>query len=244
MSSWARKDNAPTPSGWDHGPADSAGSTAGRRRELAIAVLLCAAGAGLALYAASRTWLVETVTRPAPLGPVSTSRSGTELIPALAAVSLVVLAGAGALLAARGWGRRPVGALILAGGLAAAGLALSALGRTEIALGWVGATVTGGLVAAGTGAFALVRGAAWPSLGARYERPSPAAGRPGADDRTGADHRTVGADDRTGADHRTVGADDRTDGSDLVAEGSADRISREYWDALDRGDDPTDPPKS
>ena len=100
-----------------------------RRRELAVAVLLCAAGAGLALFAGSRTWLVETVVRPAPLGPVSTPARGQRSCPALPALSLVALAGAGALLATRGWGRRLVGALILVGGLAAAGLALSALGR-------------------------------------------------------------------------------------------------------------------
>ena len=241
------------------GSARSAG-----RRELAVTVLLCAAGGGLALFAASRTWLVETVARPAPLGPVSTPRSGTELIPALAAVSLVALAGAGALLAARGWGRRLVGALIASAGLAAAGLALSELGRAGIAPGWVGATATGGLVAAGAGAFALVRGSAWPRLGARYERPAPPVGRSGPDgragvdhrmgvnDRTGADDRTSGADDRisgaddriSGAGDRTVGPDDRKGGSDQVAGRSVDRISRDYWDALDRGDDPTDPSKS
>ena len=186
------------------------------RRELAVAVLLCAAGAGLALYAGSRTWLVETATRPAPLGPVSTPRSGSELVPALSAVSLVVLAGAGALLAARGWGRRLVGAMIVLAGLTAAGLALSALGPDSIALGWVVATAVGGLMAAGAGAFALIRGAGWPRLGTRYERSAPAVSRPGADD--------------------------RTDESDQVAGGSGQTggaTSQEYWDALDRGDDPT-----
>ncbi len=198
------------------GPVSSPARTPTGRRALAVAVLLCAAGAGLALYAGSRTWLVQTVTRPAPLGPASTPRAGTELVPALAAVLLVVLAGAGALLATRGWSRRLVGGLILVGGLAAVGLAASALGRDGIAAGWVGVTVIGGVLAAGAGAFALIRGAAWPRLGARYERPKPAGGRPGADDRTG--------------------------GSDQVASGSGetgDAISQEFWDALDRGDDPT-----
>jgi Tryptophan-associated transmembrane protein (Trp_oprn_chp) len=203
-----------------NGGARSAG-----RRELALAVLLCAAGAGLALYAGSRAWLLETVARPAPLGPVSTPVSGTELVPALAAVLLVVLAGAGGLLATRGWGRRVVGALILVGGLSAAGLALSSLGREGIASAWVGATVAGGLVAAGAGAFALIRGPAWPRLGARYERPAP------------------------GADVR-AGADDRTGRSDALARGSGETggaISQAYWDALDRGHDPTQdglPPES
>ena len=187
------------------------------RREMVGAVLLCAAGAGLALFAGSRAWLVEIMARPAPLGPVSTARTGFDLVPALAGVALVALAGAGAVLATRSWGRRLVGALIVVGGLTAAGLALSALGPDGVAVGWVLAACAGGLVAAAGGAFALVRGEAWPRLGARYERPAKAVDRP-----------------RVG--------EPRTDGSDQVgpgAGGSGDAVSWEYWDALDRGDDPT-----
>jgi uncharacterized membrane protein (TIGR02234 family) len=183
------------------------------------AVLLCAAGAGLALFAGSRTWLVEIMARPASLGPVSTARTGLDLLPALAGVSLVALAGAGAVLATRGWGRRLVGALIVVGGLAAAGLALSALERDGVAVGWVLAASAGGLMAAAGGTFTLVRGAAWPELGARYERPARAA-------------------------EPLHASEPRTDGSDQVgpgAGGSGEALSREYWDALDRGDDPTKP---
>ena len=101
--------------------------------------------------------------RPAPLGPVSTPALGqSNWSRRWPAVSLVALAGAGALLATRGWGRRLVGALIVVGGLAAAGLALSALGRDGDRRGLGRRDRAGGLVAAGAGAFALVRGAAWP----------------------------------------------------------------------------------
>ncbi len=188
-----------------------------QRRQMVGAVLLCAAGAGLALFAGSRAWLVEIMARPAPLGPVSTARTGFDLVPALAGVSLVALAGAGAVLATGGWGRRLVGALIVVGGLSAAGLALPALGNDGVAGGWVLAASVGGLMAAAGGAFVLVRGAAWPRLGARYERPATAAERPRV-------------------------SEPRTDGSDQVgpgAGGSGDAVSWEYWDALDRGDDPT-----
>jgi Tryptophan-associated transmembrane protein (Trp_oprn_chp) len=205
--------------GHDDRPAarGSPNSTGSRgRRELAVAVLVCAAGAGLALYAGSRTWLVETIARPAPLGPISTPRSGTALLPALAAVSLVALASAGALLAVRGWGRRLVGALIVAGGLAAAGLAVSAFGRSGIATGWVVATAMGGLAAASAGVFALFRGPAWPRLGARYERSTQPVSGPDTDRRIG-------------------GSDQVESGSG----GSGEATSREFWDALDRGDDPT-----
>ena len=188
-----------------------------QRKEMVGAVLLCVAGAGLALFAGSRAWLVEIMARPAPLGPVSTARTGLDLVPALAGVSLVALAGAGAVLATRSWGRRLVGALIVVGGLTAAGLALSALGHDGVAVGWVLTASAGGLMAAVGGAFALVRGAAWPRLGARYERPAMTVDRPRL-------------------------SEPPTDGSDQVgpgAGGSGDAVSWEYWDALDRGDDPT-----
>jgi hypothetical protein len=74
----------------------------------------------------------------------------------------------------------------------------------------------GGLVASGGGAFAVARGATWPGLGARYDRPTGAVGRPGAND--------------------------RHDGSDQVdsgSGGSGEAVNRALWDSLDRGEDPT-----
>jgi Tryptophan-associated transmembrane protein (Trp_oprn_chp) len=130
-------------------------------------VLGVAAAAGVALFAASRTWLVETVVRAAPLPPVITSRSGGALSPALPALALVALAGAGGLLAARGRGRTVVAGLVLVAGLGLAGLAATKLG---VAFGWAVLTVAAGVGVAAAGLVALLRGSAWPSLGARYER--------------------------------------------------------------------------
>ena len=53
----------------------------GGRRELTYAVLLCLAGAGLALWAATRTWAVELTVRPAPLPPVRDTRTGAGCCP-------------------------------------------------------------------------------------------------------------------------------------------------------------------
>jgi len=201
-----------------------------QKREIAVAVVGCAAAAGVALFAGSRTWLVETVIRPSPLGPVSIARTGASLVPALAAATLVVLAGAGALLATRGWGRRAVGLLIVAGGLGLSGLALSQLGREGIATSWALVTVAAGLIAAVAGGFAVVRGATvWPSLGRRYDRTT-SSRRYG---RTSPDRGYV----KPTARRHEAETGDRTSESGQRPSGEA--ASRDFWDALDRGEDPT-----
>jgi hypothetical protein len=134
------------------------------RREISIAVLLSAAGAGLALFAATRTWWVEVVPRPAPLPATRTAHDGGDLLPALA---LVGLAGAGALVATKGRARRWLGVLLLLNG---AGVAAGGAVGLADATGWPLACVAGGVLLAAGGAFAAVRGARWPSLGTRYER--------------------------------------------------------------------------
>ena len=141
------------------------------RRELTLAVIACAVAAGLALYAASRTWVVDITTRPAPLPPLSQRRAGGSIAPALPALGLVSLAAAGALLATRGRARPA-----LAVGLLGCGLAI--LVSTAYALATVdGVTAAGpALALAAGGALAVVavvtlrRGRAWPSLSTRYER--------------------------------------------------------------------------
>ncbi|MBM0233153.1 Trp biosynthesis-associated membrane protein, partial [Micromonospora sp. STR1_7] len=90
------------------------------RRELTYAVLLCVAGAGLALWAATRTWSLELTVRPAPLPPMRDAHGGAALLPWLPALALVTLAGGGALLATRGRVRRLLGVLLGVLGLAVA----------------------------------------------------------------------------------------------------------------------------
>ncbi|MFB9239718.1 Trp biosynthesis-associated membrane protein [Plantactinospora siamensis] len=175
-------------------------------RGLAYAVLALVAGAGLALYAATRTWSVERIARP-PLPPTRVTHTGGALLPWLPALAVVALAGAGALLATRGRPRRFLGAgLTLAGlGVAAGGGYALAGGATPATGGAVSATwpalsLLGGLLAAAGAALAARYGHRWPAMGARYER---AGSRPAPDGR--------------------------------VAAGN----TREAWDALDRGEDPT-----
>ncbi|MGH3712801.1 MAG: Trp biosynthesis-associated membrane protein, partial [Micromonosporaceae bacterium] len=71
----------------------------GARRQLAVAVLGCAGGAGLALYAVTRAWASRVVERPAPLSPVDETYAGGDLVSWLPAVALVGLAAGIALLA-------------------------------------------------------------------------------------------------------------------------------------------------
>jgi hypothetical protein len=192
--------------------AERSPSSAGRR-ELTYAVLLCLAGAGLAVWAATRNWTVEVSLRPAPLPALREERSGAALLPWLPALAVVALAGTGAVLATRGGLRRLVGLLILLlGGAVAAGggYALNAGFDGEVSRQWPALCLLGGVLAATGGAWTALRGAAWPAMGARYERPA----RGGA-----------GATDGPGS----AGAAVPTRGR-----GTADA-----WDALDRGEDPT-----
>src|SRR5215471_16169752 len=88
----------------------------GTRPQLARVVLCCVLGACVSLFAATRTWVVRVQVRPDPLPAVHVSHPGTALVPWLSALALVALAGAGALLATRGWVRSLVGVAIVCAG--------------------------------------------------------------------------------------------------------------------------------
>jgi hypothetical protein len=165
------------------------------RREFAAVVAAVVVGAALVLLASTQVWLVEVQPRPAPLPPVEVSRTGGALVPAVPALALVALAGAGGLIATRGVARAAVGVLLALAGVAELILLAGHLGSGWAVLGLVGAL----LVAAG-GAATLWHGGRWPAMGSRYTRaasgPAEAAG-PSVGDTA-------------------------------------------MWDALDRGEDPTD----
>ncbi|HEX5595590.1 MAG TPA: Trp biosynthesis-associated membrane protein [Micromonosporaceae bacterium] len=185
--------------------------TGGRapRRDLLVALLLCGAGAGLGFFAASRGWSVELIDRPAPLPATRVVRTGSDLLPWLVPLALVGLAGTGAVLATRGVARRFIGVLLFLVGL---GLVAGGIHGVALPVGtgpaWPTLAAFGGLLAAGGGAFTLLRGHRWPGMGARYERRT----KPGG---------TAGA-----ASAGRVEA----------------RATIDAWDALDRGEDPTDRP--
>ncbi|MFG1674934.1 Trp biosynthesis-associated membrane protein [Micromonospora sp. NPDC049282] len=180
----------------------AAGRTAARgRRELAYAVLLCLAGAGLAAWAVTRAWSVELTARGA-LPPGQRARTGADLLPWVSALAYVGLAGGGAVLATRGRLRRLLGAVLTGVGLAVAVGGGVGLAEAGVSRHWPALVLVGGLGLAAGGAFTASRGDGWPAMGARYERRSgPAA---------------------AGADRPAV-----------------ERGTRDAWDALDRGEDPT-----
>jgi len=178
------------------------------RRQLAYAVILCLAGAGLALYAATRTWLVDVTVRPAPLPALRDARTGGDLVSWLPGLAVVGLAGGGALLATRGAARRGVGVLLGLAGVGIAGGAAVAV-IDGAAPGWPVLCAVGAAAVAAGGVSAVLRGGAWPALGARYDRRAPAP--------TGEPTRSDPAPDGKPPAGGTVAA----------------------WDALDRGEDPT-----
>jgi uncharacterized membrane protein (TIGR02234 family) len=181
-------------------------------RRLASAVLLCVVGAGLALWAVTRTWSV-VVTLRTGLPELRHESSGTDSAPLVLGLALVGLAGAGALLATRGVARRVLGALLM---LAGAGMAVSAVaGRAGIdegagaaATAWAVLCAAGGMLVLAGGWQAVRHGHEWPGMGARYERNVTAA---------------------------PVGS--VASGDDSAGDGPVD--ARSAWDALDRGHDPT-----
>jgi hypothetical protein len=201
-------------------------------RQRAVTVVVCAAAAGLALFAASRTWTVETVARPAPLPPQVTTRNGSELVPALPALALVALAGAGGLLATRAWGRRLVAGLILLAGLGLAGLAV---GRG----GWALVVVAAGLVVAAAGAYAWWRGPTWPSLGVRYERTTRADGATRTEKAEGAAAEQPVRDPAAPVGPSTERTESGAESSDIQVDSAEEAVSQALWDAIERGEDPT-----
>ncbi len=140
------------------------------RRGLTLAVAACAAAAGLALYAASRTWLMEIEVRAAPLPSITTARSGGSLVPALPALALVALAGAGGVLATRGKARVAVGVLLAWVGLVMGAAVIPIFKREDVATGWVLACAAAGLTVASVGLLTVRLGMSWPVMGTKYDR--------------------------------------------------------------------------
>jgi hypothetical protein len=140
------------------------------RRDLALTVGECAAGALVVLLAVSRTWRVVAGTGLVPLP--DRHLSGGAVLPWAPALGLVGLAGAGALVALRGRWRALLGVLLMVTGLplAIGGVWAAAAGRSSAV--WSSLCAAGGLLIVHAGLRALLRGPTWPALGSRYERPA------------------------------------------------------------------------
>ncbi|MEV7627391.1 Trp biosynthesis-associated membrane protein [Actinoplanes sp. NPDC089786] len=189
-------------------------------RGLAAAVLGCVAGAGLAIFAATRVWAVAVTERPG-LPELREQTTGAAAQGWIIALAVVALGGAGALLATRGGLRRGLGVLLMPVG---AGLAVAAIAaRSGLDVGaagagsivWPAVCVIGSALIVLGGLGAARRGHRWPAMGSRYERgtaPSPLA-QPG-------------------------GPSEPSAAAGLKPDVTA-TDTRAAWDALDRGDDPT-----
>jgi hypothetical protein len=144
------------------------------RRQLTVAVLASAAGAGLALWAGSRTWVTTITPRPAPLPAAVIDHTGASLAPLLPALALVALAGAGGLLATRSWARLGVGAVMA---LAGVGVAVEAVRLAASTAGvrplWPVLCVIGAVFVLAAAWLTLRGGRSWPAMGTRYERAGP-----------------------------------------------------------------------
>jgi hypothetical protein len=153
------------------GPTAGAGADGRIRRELTGAIAACAGGAGLVLLAGSKPWTATT--GGGPLDPVAEPVTGSSLLPWLAAVALVALAGAGALLATRANVRRILGGLLAMAGVGATAGTLAQLARlgADVRPLWPVVAAVGGLLVAGAGLLTVRRSRSWPAMGARYERP-------------------------------------------------------------------------
>jgi uncharacterized membrane protein (TIGR02234 family) len=117
------------------GPARSA-----QRREMAGVLGVAALAALAILFAASRPWLVVTVVRRPPFGPLRVELTGRAEYPALTGLAVVALLGVVLVLVTGGVARRVLGGLLaLAGGwscgYAASGLARPGPDRLERLLG-------------------------------------------------------------------------------------------------------------
>lgn len=188
------------------------------RRRYLVAIVACLAGAGLTLYAVTRAWSVQVESRPG-LPELRTEQTAADAQPWLVGLALVALAGTGALLATRGVVRRVLGGLLV---LAGAGIVVGAvLARTGLAAGEAGpaavvwpvvCVIAGAAVAVG-GLLAARHGHLWPAMSARYERsPAPSARTP---------------------------APSRPEGGETSPEARKPADNRAFWEALDRGEDPT-----
>jgi uncharacterized membrane protein (TIGR02234 family) len=187
------------------------------RREALAAFVGALFAALLLLLAVAQNWATGTARLQQGLIVVSEHVSGRTAAPLVAAAGIVALAGAAAIPATRGLGRRIAGVALVAGGIAAAVDALLRrntaqddvrgklpAGASVSGSGWAYVAFAGGLLLLAVGVVLVARGHRWASLSARYE----------------------------GAAARQDAASTRLD-TDVAA-----------WDALDRGEDPTQRPEN
>jgi uncharacterized membrane protein (TIGR02234 family) len=196
------------------------------RRELTAAVLGAAVAGGLALLAGGQPWADVTTERRAPLPPVTGVLSGAEAAPLVPATGLVLLAAAVALLAVRGAARVVVGLLVaVAGGV----------------LGWSGVRgLTGDAAAAADQA--QVRGTTTADVLATWPVVAVAAGVLGAGVGALVVLRGRGWPAMGRRYERPTGQMEAATRRRPERPQTDENRSQDAWKAMDRGEDPTEPP--
>ncbi|WP_028647795.1 Trp biosynthesis-associated membrane protein [Nocardiopsis sp. CNT312] len=162
-------------------------------REFGAAILVLAAGGGLLLASAGRTWVTGEAGASGPVAAMAVDVTGGDLSGVMAGVGWAALAGTAGLYAARGPARRLVGALLALGGVfalvqvwnatrsgalaaaladAAGGAAGAARAVGEPVLHATGPAMAaaGAVAVAVAGAAAVIRATLWPGMGSRYDR--------------------------------------------------------------------------
>lgn len=165
------------------------------RRALAVAIVGGLAAGGLALLGVSQAWArVEIAVAGVPSSTIEVS--GTSAVPWVGALTLVILAGALAIVPTGGWLRRAVGVIV---GLAAAGAVIGTLtagpaiddalteklaqspasgGVNDAAVvaaadhpAWRWLSLVGSAAGLAVGIYVAARGQRWPTMGSRYDAP-------------------------------------------------------------------------
>lgn len=151
------------------------------RRQFALALLLGAAGAGLALLAVRQGWAHAVYQAPRPLPSQSITVTGQDLVPAAGALALAGLACLAAVIATRGIVRRGAGvvlalcgagtAVAVSGSLSTSSVLAAAATKVSssasVASGGTGSTTggaspaAGAVVTGGSSAHAVLLGVPW-----------------------------------------------------------------------------------
>ena len=159
------------------------------RRRTMLLVVAALAGAGCCAAAAALTWWSAEFA-DSLVGSVTTTATGSQVLPELVPVALFALAGLGAAFATRGWPRRVVGAFVVVGGVLVTVRSVVAMSgaperlRTELTrpaapvgdpqlhpLGPILAAAGGALIAV-AGCLIIVGAGRARGMGARYDAPS------------------------------------------------------------------------
>ena len=168
------------------------GSPTSARRSYVISVVAGVIGGGMVAVAAAKPWATTTVgARGLPTLPVSVD--GADVVPVVAALGLVLLAGAVALAATKNQGRRLAGLVLVSAAVMVGWLTLTAGPAITDALHeqsvgavgqatslhpdgtlWRWLTLAGAGLSLVAGVAALAKGPEWPTMGSRYDRPTSA----------------------------------------------------------------------